>query len=58
VRDSGLVHALLGIRDQEELLGHPVVGASWEGMFIENILDALPADRETHLLPHLRWRGG
>ncbi len=42
VRDSGLVHALLGIRDQEELLGHPVVGASWEGMLIENILDALP----------------
>ncbi len=44
VRDSGLVHALLGIRDQEELLGHPVVGASWEGMHIENILDALPAN--------------
>jgi hypothetical protein len=43
VRDSGLVHALLGIRDQEELLGHPVVGASWEGMLVENILDALPS---------------
>lgn len=43
VRDSGLVHALLGIRDLEELLGHPVVGASWEGMLIENILDALPS---------------
>jgi predicted AAA+ superfamily ATPase len=43
VRDSGLLHALLGIRNQEELLGHPVVGASWEGMLIENILDALPA---------------
>jgi uncharacterized protein len=43
VRDSGLLHALLGIRDQEELLGHPVVGASWEGMLIENILDTLPA---------------
>jgi uncharacterized protein len=43
VRDAGLLHALLGIRDQEELLGHPVVGASWEGMLIENILDALPA---------------
>jgi hypothetical protein len=42
VRDTGLLHALLGIRDQEELLGHPVVGASWEGMLIENILDALP----------------
>lgn len=43
VRDSGLLHALLDIRDQEALLGHPVVGASWEGMLIENILDALPA---------------
>jgi predicted AAA+ superfamily ATPase len=43
VRDSGLLHALLGIRNHEELLGHPVVGASWEGMLIENILNALPA---------------
>ena len=47
VRDSGLVHALLGIRDQDELLGHPVVGASWEGMLIENILDALPSTART-----------
>jgi hypothetical protein len=43
VRDSGLLHALLGIRNQEELLGHPVAGASWEGMLIENILNTLPA---------------
>jgi predicted AAA+ superfamily ATPase len=43
VRDSGLLHALLDIRDQETLMGHPVVGASWEGMLIENILGALPA---------------
>jgi predicted AAA+ superfamily ATPase len=43
VRDSGLLHALLGIHNQEELLGHPVAGASWEGMLIENILDSLPA---------------
>lgn len=38
VRDSGLVHALLGLTDKERLLGHPVVGASWEGMVIENVL--------------------
>jgi len=38
VRDSGLVHTLLGIRGQEELLGHPVVGPSWEGFVIENLL--------------------
>jgi len=43
VRDSGLLHALLDIRDMETLMGHPVVGASWEGMHIENILDTLPA---------------
>jgi predicted AAA+ superfamily ATPase len=43
VRDAGLLHALLGIRNQEELLGHPVVGSSWEGLLIENILNALPS---------------
>ena len=42
VRDSGLLHTLLGIRDQEELLGHPIVGSSWEGFLIENILNILP----------------
>lgn len=38
IRDSGLVHALLGIETHDELLGHPVVGASWEGLVIENLL--------------------
>ena len=38
VRDSGLVHALLDIETREALLGHPVVGASWEGFVIENLL--------------------
>ena len=47
VRDSGLLHALLGIRSMEELLGHPVVGPSWEGMLIENILSALPVTART-----------
>ena len=41
IRDSGLVHALLGIPDKEALLGHPVVGASWKGMAIENLLSVL-----------------
>jgi len=41
VRDSGLVHALLGIRGHEELLGHPVVGASWEGFMIETVVEAV-----------------
>lgn len=38
IRDSGLVHALLGIEGMNDLLGHPVVGASWEGFVIETIL--------------------
>jgi len=38
VRDSGLVHTLLGIRDHEELLGHPIVGLSWEGFVLENLV--------------------
>ncbi len=42
VRDSGLVHALLGLADHHELAGHPVVGASWEGFVIENALAAAP----------------
>ena len=42
VRDSGLVHALLGLRTYNDLAGHPVVGASWEGFVIENLLAAAP----------------
>ena len=40
VRDSGLVHALLDIGTVDQLLGHPVVGASWEGMAIEALVEA------------------
>ena len=42
VRDSGICHALLGIETLDALLGHPVVGGSWEGFVIENIVGALP----------------
>lgn len=42
VRDSGIVHALLGIADFNALSGHPVVGLSWEGFVIENLLAAAP----------------
>src|SRR5512139_588416 len=41
IRDSGLLHALLGIENHNDLLGHPVYGASWEGLVIENILSLL-----------------
>lgn len=44
IRDSGLVHALLGLRDLDAVLGHPVVGASWEGFVIETLIGAAPAD--------------
>jgi predicted AAA+ superfamily ATPase len=46
VRDSGLLHALLGITDQEALLGHPVLGASWEGWVVEQIASAIPKAAE------------
>ena len=38
VRDSGIVHALLNIRDKEVLVSHPIVGLSWESFIIENLL--------------------
>lgn len=38
VRDSGLLHALLGLPDLEAVLSHPVAGDSWEGFVIENLL--------------------
>ena len=42
IRDSGILHALLGIENHNDLLGHPVYGPSWEGLVIENILSLLP----------------
>lgn len=42
VRDSGIIHALLGITDYNALSGHPVVGASWEGFVIENLVASVP----------------
>ena len=42
VRDSGLVHALLGIKTYNDLAGHPVAGTSWEGFAIENLIQAAP----------------
>jgi len=44
LRDSGIVHALLGIPDSEALLGHPILGNSWEGFVIENLLSLAPVD--------------
>jgi hypothetical protein len=43
-RDSGLLHQLLGIRTQEDLLSHPKCGASWEGYIIETLLACVQPD--------------
>lgn len=48
VRDSGLLHALLGLPDEETLLGHPGVGASWEGFVLENLITAAGPNASVH----------
>jgi uncharacterized protein len=45
VRDSGLLHALLGQRTRRDLLAHPKLGASWEGFVIEQLLHAVEPDQ-------------
>ncbi len=47
LRDSGILHRLLGIDTYEDLLSHPVLGKSWEGFVIENIHSVLPMRAET-----------
>jgi predicted AAA+ superfamily ATPase len=42
IRDTGLLHALLGLRTLEDLLAHPVVGASFEAVAIEALITAMP----------------
>jgi hypothetical protein len=44
VRDSGLLHALLGLSSLDALMAHPVVGNSWEGFVIETLINAAPRD--------------
>ncbi|WP_260295774.1 ATP-binding protein [Sedimenticola hydrogenitrophicus] len=48
VRDSGILHRLLGISDYDALLSNPVLGKSWEGFVIENIHSILPGRAETY----------
>ena len=55
VRDSGVLHALLNLRTREDILGHPVVGHSWEGFVIENLLAVAPARSEAN---YYRAAGG
>ena len=42
VRDSGIVHTLLRLDDEESVLGHPVAGKSWEGFVLETLIRAAP----------------
>lgn len=42
IRDSGLTHALLNLTTLDDLMGHPVTGASWEGFVVENLISCLP----------------
>jgi predicted AAA+ superfamily ATPase len=48
VRDSGIVHALLGLGDLDAVLGHPVVGGSYEGFVLETLIGALPPNVSPH----------
>ena len=48
VRDSGIVHALLGLGDLDAVLGHPVVGASYEGFVLETLIGASPPNVSPH----------
>ena len=55
LRDSGITHALLQISTLNDLLGHPVVGGSWEGFILENIMSVAPS----HVQPYFyRTVGG
>lgn len=48
VRDSGVLHRLLGIADYDALLSNPILGKSWEGFAVENIHSVLPRLAETN----------
>ena len=48
IRDSGVLHRLLGINNYDALLSNPVLGKSWEGFVIENIHSVLPKLAETY----------
>ncbi|MCX5814544.1 MAG: ATP-binding protein [Proteobacteria bacterium] len=48
IRDAGLLHALLRIRNFDDLQGHPSLGSSWEGFVIEQIIALLSGNREIY----------
>jgi uncharacterized protein len=48
VRDTGIAHTLLRLRNKDDLLGHPVVGQSWESFVIENLIVTAPEGTEAN----------
>jgi hypothetical protein len=48
IRDSGILHRLLGISNFDALLSNPVLGKSWEGFVIESILSVIPIGVEAY----------
>ena len=46
LRDSGILHTLLNVDDDSDLLGHPKVGASWEGFALQQVASILELRRE------------
>lgn len=57
-RDSGLLHAMLGVRTHDDLHSHPAVGASWEGFVIEQALGLLTSLGVPHQSFHFRTSDG
>ncbi|OVE81728.1 ATPase [bacterium M21] len=49
IRDSGILHGLLDVEDYDHLLGHPAMGASWEGYAMENIISVMPKWRPSYI---------
>lgn len=58
LRDSGLLHFLLHLQDRDDLMAHPRMGASWEGMVIENLVRGLAAAGVDFNAFHYRSGGG
>jgi predicted AAA+ superfamily ATPase len=58
LRDSGWLHALLGIESRDALLRHPAAGASWEGFVIEQLLGSLAAAGASPAAHFLRTSDG
>lgn len=56
VRDTGLLHALLGLTDARDVLSHPKAGASWEGFALEQLVHVL--DKRSEELAYYRTHSG